>query len=77
MEDEIKRNSAGLPVRPLGRSGEEVSIIGLGGGHLARSAVPRDLAVKIVQTAVDEGITFFDTAWEYWGGLLQIFQAPT
>ena len=68
MEDEIKRNSAGLPVRTLGRSGEEVSIIGLGGGHLARSAVPRDLSVKIIQTAVDEGITFFDTAWEYWEG---------
>ena len=72
MENEIKRNSAGLPVRRLGRSEEEVSIIGLGGGHLARSVVPRDFAVKIVQTAADEGITFFDTAWEYWQGESEI-----
>jgi predicted aldo/keto reductase-like oxidoreductase len=68
MENAIKRNSAGLPVRRLGRSTEEVSIIGLGGGHLARSTVPRESAVQIVQAAVDAGVSFFDTAWEYWAG---------
>ncbi|HUG92644.1 MAG TPA: aldo/keto reductase [Planctomycetaceae bacterium] len=62
------RNDAGLPLRPLGRTGLEVSIIGLGGGHMARPAVSEQDSIRLVQTAVDEGVTFFDNAWEYWGG---------
>ena len=63
-----ERNHAGIPVRPLGRTGVNVSIIGLGGGHMSRPAVSESDAIRLVQTAVDEGVTFFDNAWEYWGG---------
>ncbi len=58
----------GLPVRTLGRTGERVSILCLGGGHLGRPTVEHDLAVRIVQRAVDEGFTFCDNAWEYFDG---------
>jgi uncharacterized protein len=68
MNQGQERTAAGLPVRPLGRTGLEVSIIGLGGGHMARPAVPEQDSIRLVQTAVDEGVTFFDNAWEYWGG---------
>jgi aryl-alcohol dehydrogenase-like predicted oxidoreductase len=53
-----------IPRRPLGKTGEQVSIIGLGGYHLG--TVPsRESALRLVQEAVDAGVTFFDNAWEY------------
>lgn len=53
-----------IPRRPLGKTGEQVSIIGFGGYHLGTVPSP-ELAVRLVQEAVDAGITFFDNAWEY------------
>src|ERR1700760_597011 len=53
-----------IPRRPLGKTGEQVSIIGLGGYHLG-TVSSSDLAVRLVQEAVDAGVTFFDNAWEY------------
>src|SRR5579871_4922124 len=50
--------------RVLGKTGEQVSIIGLGGYHLG-TVHSRDMAVRLVQEAVDAGVTFFDNAWEY------------
>jgi uncharacterized protein len=53
-----------IPHRPLGKTGQQVSIIGLGGYHLG-TVQSRELAVRLVQEAVDAGVTFFDNAWEY------------
>jgi aryl-alcohol dehydrogenase-like predicted oxidoreductase len=53
-----------IPRRAFGKTGEQVSIIGLGGYHLGTVQSP-DLAVRLVQEAVDAGVTFFDNAWEY------------
>ena len=53
-----------IPRKPLGKTGEQVSIIGLGGYHLG-TLRSFDDAVRIVQEAVDAGVTFFDNAWEY------------
>ena len=53
-----------IPRRPLGKTGEQVSIIGLGGYHLG-TVQSREIAVQLVQEAVDAGVTFFDNAWEY------------
>ena len=57
---------AGLPVRPLGKTGEKVSIIGLGGWHIG--SIPEDQAVPIMHEAIDQGITFFDNSWCYHDG---------
>ena len=54
-----------LPTRSFGRHLDEISIIGLGGGHLSRSAMGEADAVRIMQAAIDQGITFLDTAWDY------------
>jgi aryl-alcohol dehydrogenase-like predicted oxidoreductase len=56
-----------IPRRPLGRTGAEVSIIGMGGYHLGHAG-GRQAAVRLVQQAVDAGITFMDNAWEYHDG---------
>jgi aryl-alcohol dehydrogenase-like predicted oxidoreductase len=59
---------AGIPVRELGRTGERVSAIGLGGWHLGLPGVSEQLALRIVRRAIDEGITFLDNSWDYNGG---------
>src|SRR5882724_9522735 len=56
-----------VPTKPLGRTGERVSILGLGGYHLGTVASVTE-AIRLVHEAVDGGVTFFDNAWEYNGG---------
>ena len=61
--------SSGVPTRRLGRTGEQVSILCLGGGHIASLASKdKPEAVRIMHAAVDEGVTFFDTPTD--GGAL-------
>ena len=55
--------SAPIPLRPFGRTGEEVSLLGLGGAHIGRQ--PEDEAIRLMLTAFDAGVTFLDNAWEY------------
>jgi aryl-alcohol dehydrogenase-like predicted oxidoreductase len=50
--------------RSLGRTGERVSAIGLGGFHIGTQA-DEDLSVRIIRSAIDRGITFMDNAWDY------------
>ena len=61
----------GIPYRRLGRTGEMVSLIGVGGYHLGRQADEQE-AVRIVRTAVDNGINFLDNCWDYNGGASEI-----
>jgi uncharacterized protein len=57
----------GIPRRLLGRTGVEVSILGLGGHHVGSVEDERE-AVSLVREAVDSGVTFLDNAWEYHHG---------
>ncbi len=54
-----------MPYRTLGKTGEKVSCIGLGGFHLGQSRLEEADAVKLFQTAVDRGINFSDNSWDY------------
>ena len=56
---------SGMPYRVLGRTGEQVSAIGLGGWHLALPHVDEALSLRIVRTAIDRGINFMDNSWDY------------
>lgn len=58
-----KQTSAGIPTRPLGRTGQQVSIVGLGGFHIGTA--PEKEAISIMHEAIDEGMTFFDNSWDY------------
>ncbi len=53
-----------IPRKPLGKTGEQISILGLGGYHIG-AVKSADEAVSIVHEALDAGINFFDNAWEY------------
>ena len=57
-----------VPKKTLGRTGVQVSALGLGGYHLG-SANTDQVATEIVAKALDHGIDFFDNAWEYHDGL--------
>lgn len=57
----------GIPYRPLGHTGEKVSLIGLGGYHLARQSDVEE-SIRIIRTGIDEGINFLDNCWDYNGG---------
>jgi len=60
-------SSATLPTRPLGRTGLDVTILGLGGHHVAVSGSEAN-ARRLVEAALEEGINYFDTAESYGGG---------
>jgi uncharacterized protein len=62
------QSSAEVPKRPLGRTGLEVSALGMGGYHLG-SVDSEAEATQIVSEALDAGVNFFDNAWEYHDGL--------
>ena len=59
--------AGGMPYRKLGRSGEKVSLVGLGGFHIG---VPRDEreGIRIIHAAIDNGINFMDNCWDYHDG---------
>lgn len=50
--------------RKLGRMGEEVSAIGLGGAHIGKGMSPED-SVRLIRRAIDGGVTFMDNCWDY------------
>jgi aryl-alcohol dehydrogenase-like predicted oxidoreductase len=54
-----------MPYRLLGRTGERVSAIGLGGWHLGFEQIEESLSIRIMRTAIDRGITFMDNSWDY------------
>ena len=56
-----------IPRRPFGRSGVQISALGLGGHHLG-DASSVEVAIRIVHEALDGGINFFDNCWEYYNG---------
>jgi aryl-alcohol dehydrogenase-like predicted oxidoreductase len=60
-------SGSGLPTRPLGRTGVNVSIACLGGWHIGAVKDHKE-AIRIMHAAVDEGLTFFDNAWDYHDG---------
>ena len=58
--------------RELGRTGERVSPIGLGGFHIGAPKLSDDDSLRIIRSAVDGGITFMDNCWDYNQGQSEI-----
>ena len=57
--------------RTLGRTGEKVSVIGLGGFHIGNPK-SEDYSLKLIRAAIDGGITFMDNSWDYHEGKSEI-----
>jgi uncharacterized protein len=60
-----------VPYRTLGRSGEKVSMVGLGGFHIGKQSDEQE-SIRIIRTALDNGINFLDNCWDYNGGTSEI-----
>jgi aryl-alcohol dehydrogenase-like predicted oxidoreductase len=58
--------------RTLGRTGERVSAIGLGGWHLGFQSMTDAESVRLIQAAIDGGITFLDNSWDYNEGVSEV-----
>jgi aryl-alcohol dehydrogenase-like predicted oxidoreductase len=62
----------GIPRRPFGKTGEPVSILALGGWHSvglpAFEKAGESVSIRLMHAAIDEGINFFDNAWDYHDG---------
>jgi aryl-alcohol dehydrogenase-like predicted oxidoreductase len=63
--------SPNMIYRELGRTGERVSAIGLGGYHIGKQKDPGD-SIRLVRAAIDRGITFMDNCWDYNGGISEV-----
>jgi len=62
----------GIPYRTLGNTGEKVSCIGLGGFHIGSSKLSDDESIRIIRTALDEGLNFLDNCWDYNDGASEV-----
>ena len=58
--------------RTLGRTGEHVSAIGLGGWHIGFKELSEKLSLRIIREAIDRGITFMDNSWDYNDGASEV-----
>jgi aryl-alcohol dehydrogenase-like predicted oxidoreductase len=67
-EEQMPSSSAPVAQRPLGKSGINISILGVGGYHLG-STRDQFEANELVARALDAGVNFFDNAWDYHDGL--------
>ena len=68
MATQVTSSATDIPVRELGKTGLEVSIIGFGGGHSVRPDTDVQTTVCLIREAIDAGVTFMDNAWEYHQG---------
>jgi predicted aldo/keto reductase-like oxidoreductase len=57
-------NKEGIPYRTLGRTGEQVSVIGLGGFHIGMNMSESE-SIRLIRNAIDRGINFMDNSWDY------------
>ena len=68
MGQDVERNIGGLLVRELGKTGLKVSNLGFGGGHFIGKDLEVQESIRLLHQAIEEGMTFMDTAWEYGQG---------
>jgi predicted aldo/keto reductase-like oxidoreductase len=61
-----------MPYRPLGRTGEKVSIVGVGGWHVGAAKNEKECA-RIIHTAIDRGVNFMDNCWDYHAGKSEVW----
>jgi uncharacterized protein len=72
LADKVSRAAEpSIPDRSLGRTGEKVSMVGLGGYHLGTQPDEQE-SIRIMRTGLDNGINFLDNCWDYNDGQSEI-----
>lgn len=62
----------GMNYRTLGRTGERVSAVGLGGYHIGKSSLTEQESIQLIRQAIDRGITFMDNCCDYNDGVSEV-----
>ena len=70
-QERKKQSGEEIPYRLLGRTGERVSIVGLGGYHIGIQKGEQE-SIRLIRTAIDGGINFMDNSWDYNEGASEI-----
>ena len=65
-------SSDAIPRRPLGKTGAQISALGVGGHHLGQLPSAAE-ATRLVHEAIDSGLNFFDNCWEYHNGRSELW----
>ncbi len=63
----LERPQGSVPKRRLGKTGVEVSMLGLGGFHIGSKLTEAE-SIALMRTAIDQGVTFLDNCWDYNNG---------
>ena len=71
MNSETIPSREGIPYRLLGSTGESISIVGLGGAHIGFPESEAE-SIRIIRTAIDNGINFMDNSWDYFNGVSEM-----
>jgi predicted aldo/keto reductase-like oxidoreductase len=71
LSKSLAASAGDIPYRALGRSGEKVSLIGLGGYHIGIQGDEQE-SIRIIRTAIDSGINFMDNCWDYNEGASEV-----
>src|ERR1700686_698785 len=64
-------SKAGIGYRTLGRTGEKVSMVGIGGYHIGSQRDEQE-SIRIIRTALDNGVNFLDNCWDYNDGQSEV-----
>ena len=64
--------SGDMLYRTLGSTNQKVSVIGLGGYHIGKPPLSEADSIKLIRSAIDQGITFMDNCWDYNNGNSEI-----
>jgi len=67
----VNKSKGEIPYRRLGRTGEKVSLVGLGGYHIGIQKEEQE-SIRLIRTAIDNGINFMDNSWDYNEGVSEI-----
>jgi aryl-alcohol dehydrogenase-like predicted oxidoreductase len=67
-ENRTAETKSEFPQRTLGRTGEKVSALGLGGSHIGKVEDEAE-SIRIIRSAIDRGLTFMDNSWDYNDGV--------
>jgi predicted aldo/keto reductase-like oxidoreductase len=70
--EEMPPGKDGMIYRTLGRTGERVSAIGLGGYHIGKAELQEEQSIQLMRAAIDRGITFMDNCWDYNNGVSEV-----
>src|SRR5947209_19419833 len=54
-----------MPYRELGKTGQKVSCLGMGGSHIGKPKITQDQATRLIRQAIDRGLNFMDNCWDY------------